>query len=98
MRCHNKLKQERRSWLHRRLAGQNVLSWRSFPAKSAAHAAERHPLARGGYHIYHDAFRDTGLSREEAIAETLDCYPEAGIDNIKAILSYRATHTYQAQL
>ena len=46
----------------------------------------------------YDAFRDTGLSREEAIAETLDCYPEAGIDNIKAILSYRATHTYQAQL
>ena len=46
----------------------------------------------------YDAFRDTGLSCEEATAGTLDCYPEAGIDNIKAILSYRATHTYQAQL
>ena len=45
----------------------------------------------------YDAFVDEGLSREEAIAETLDCYPEAGIDAIKAILNYRAAHQFQAQ-
>ena len=38
----------------------------------------------------YDAFRETGLSPDAAIAETLDCYPEAGIDNIRAILNYRA--------
>jgi uncharacterized protein (DUF433 family) len=45
----------------------------------------------------YDAFRDEGLSPEAAIAETLDCYPEAGLDAIKAILNYRATHQLQAQ-
>lgn len=38
----------------------------------------------------YDAFSDEGLSPDDAIAETLDCYPEAGLDTIKAILSYRA--------
>jgi uncharacterized protein (DUF433 family) len=38
----------------------------------------------------YDAFLDEGLSPDAAIAETLDCYPEAGIDAIKAILDYRA--------
>ena len=54
----------------------------------------------------YDAFRDEGLSPDAAIAETnvlstlapLDCYPEAGIDAIKAILHYRAEHQFQAQL
>jgi uncharacterized protein (DUF433 family) len=45
----------------------------------------------------YDAFRDEGLSAEAAIAETLDCYPEAGLDAIKAILDYRARHQFQAQ-
>ena len=45
----------------------------------------------------YDAFRDEGLSPDAAIAETLDCYPEAGIDAIKAILRYRAEHQLQAQ-
>jgi uncharacterized protein (DUF433 family) len=45
----------------------------------------------------YDAFRDEGLSQDEAIAETLDCYPEAGLDIIKAILSYGAEHRLQAQ-
>jgi uncharacterized protein (DUF433 family) len=45
----------------------------------------------------YDAFRDEGLSKEAAIAETLDCYPEAGIDAIKAIVDYRAKHQLQAQ-
>ena len=45
----------------------------------------------------YDAFRDEGLSPEAAIAETLDCYPEAGLDAIKAILDYRAEHEPQAQ-
>ena len=44
----------------------------------------------------YDAFRDEGLSPDLAIAETLDCYPEAGLDAIKAILDYRATRQYQA--
>jgi DNA uptake protein ComE-like DNA-binding protein len=32
-----------------------------------------------------------------AVAETLDCYPDAGLDKIKAILDYRAAHEFQAQ-
>jgi uncharacterized protein (DUF433 family) len=46
----------------------------------------------------YDAFREEGLSPDAAIAETLDCYPEAGLDTIKAILAYRAAHQLQAQL
>jgi uncharacterized protein (DUF433 family) len=45
----------------------------------------------------YDAFRERGLSPDAAIAETLDCYPEAGFENIKTILAYRAAHTYQAR-
>jgi len=45
----------------------------------------------------YDAFRDEGLSAEAAIAEILDCYPEVGIDAIKAILTYRVRHQFQAQ-
>ncbi len=45
----------------------------------------------------YDAFRDEGLSPDAAIAETLDCYPEAGIDAIKAILNYRTAHQFQAR-
>jgi uncharacterized protein (DUF433 family) len=45
----------------------------------------------------YDAFRREGLSPEEAVAETLDCYPEAGADAIRAVLHYRAGHRLQAQ-
>jgi uncharacterized protein (DUF433 family) len=45
----------------------------------------------------YDAFLDEGLSPEAAIAETLDCYPEVDLDAIKAILSYRDAHQFQAQ-
>jgi uncharacterized protein (DUF433 family) len=45
----------------------------------------------------YDAFLEEGLSPELAVAETLDCYPEAGIDRIRAILDYRAAHQLQAQ-
>ena len=45
----------------------------------------------------YDAFRNRGLSPDEAIAETLDCYPEAGADAIKTILRYRDQHQLQAQ-
>ncbi len=48
---------------------------------------------RGNY----DAFRDEGLSPDAAIAETLDCCPEAGLDAIRVILNYRAEHQFQAQ-
>ena len=45
----------------------------------------------------YDAFRDEGLSPDAALAETLDCYPEAGLDAIRSILDYRALHQLQAQ-
>lgn len=45
----------------------------------------------------YDAFRAEGLSPETAIEETHDCYPEAGIEAIKTLLDYRATHQFQAQ-
>jgi len=45
----------------------------------------------------YDAFRDEGLSPEAALAETLDCYPEAGREAIRAILQYRDEHQLQAQ-
>jgi hypothetical protein len=46
----------------------------------------------------YDAFRDEGLSPDAALAETLDCYPEAGLDEaIGVILNYRAEHQLQAQ-
>jgi uncharacterized protein (DUF433 family) len=38
----------------------------------------------------YDAFRQDGLATEAAIAETLDCYPEAGLERIRAILKYRS--------
>jgi len=44
-----------------------------------------------------DAFREEGLSPEAALAETLDCCPEAGTEAIKAILTYREAHQFQAQ-
>jgi uncharacterized protein (DUF433 family) len=46
----------------------------------------------------YDAFRDEGLSPDAAIAETQDCYPQVGLDVIKAILKYRDEHQLQAQL
>jgi uncharacterized protein (DUF433 family) len=45
----------------------------------------------------YDAFRDEGLSADAALAETLECYPEAGRDAIRAILDYRAAHQLQTQ-
>jgi hypothetical protein len=65
---------------------------------SAAHHCSKTPACRvdaitGNY----DAFRDEGLSPDVAIAETSDCYPEAGLEAIKAILNYRAAHQFQAQ-
>ena len=45
----------------------------------------------------YDAFRGEGLSSDDAIAETLDCYPEAGVDAIRAILRYRTEHQLQVQ-
>jgi uncharacterized protein (DUF433 family) len=45
----------------------------------------------------YDAVVERGLSSDAAIAETLDCYPEAGVQNIKTLLAYRAAHVYQAR-
>jgi uncharacterized protein (DUF433 family) len=44
----------------------------------------------------YDAFRAEGLSPDASIAETLDCYPETSVAEIKALLAYRATHQLQA--
>jgi uncharacterized protein (DUF433 family) len=46
----------------------------------------------------YDAFREEGLSPDASIAETLDCYPEADLDTIEAILAYRAAHQPQGRL
>ncbi len=45
----------------------------------------------------YDAFCDEGLTPDAALAETLDCYPEAGLDAIRTLLHYRASHQLQAQ-
>jgi len=45
----------------------------------------------------YDAFRNEGLSHDAAIAETLDCYPEVGLEAITTILDYRAAHQLQGQ-
>ena len=43
----------------------------------------------------YDAFLEEGLSAEQAEAETLDCYPEAGSDRIRSVLAYRAARLPQ---
>lgn len=40
----------------------------------------------------YDAFREEGFSPDEALAETLDCYPEAGLETIRAIVRYGDAH------
>ncbi len=45
----------------------------------------------------YDAFLDEGLAPDAALAETLDCYPEAGLESIRAILDYRDAHQLQAR-
>ena len=45
----------------------------------------------------YDAFRQEGLTPDDAIAETHDCYPEADIVAIKALLQYRTEHQPRAQ-
>jgi len=45
----------------------------------------------------YDAFRDEGLTPDAASAATLDCYPETGIETIRAIPTYHAAHRLQEQ-
>jgi uncharacterized protein (DUF433 family) len=45
----------------------------------------------------YDSFLDEGLTSEEAITETAACYPSAGIERIKAILTYRVARELQPQ-
>jgi uncharacterized protein (DUF433 family) len=45
----------------------------------------------------YDSFLDEGLSHDKAVAETAECYPEIGIDRIKAALAWRAAHDLQPQ-
>jgi uncharacterized protein (DUF433 family) len=45
-----------------------------------------------------DAFIEIdGMSLDQAIAATADCFPSAGIVQISALLSYRSTHDLQPQ-
>ena len=84
------LKEERRSWQQQLLTGPTVPWLKSSLAKvSSAPLLKNTRLPLDAITGNYDAFRDEGLSPDEAIAETLDCYPEAGLDAIKAILSYR---------
>ena len=45
----------------------------------------------------YDDFRADGLSPVAAIAETLDCDPEAGFETILALVAFRAAHQFQSQ-
>lgn len=45
----------------------------------------------------YEAFLDEGSTPDEAIAETLDCYPSAGAQRVRAILSYYYAHDAQLQ-
>jgi uncharacterized protein (DUF433 family) len=45
----------------------------------------------------YDAFLEGGSSPEEALFETLECYPEIGVERIKAVLAYRSAHERQLQ-
>jgi uncharacterized protein (DUF433 family) len=42
-----------------------------------------------------DAFLDEGLTESQALAETLECYPDAGIERIKSVLEYRAIQQHE---
>jgi len=45
----------------------------------------------------YEAFLEDGDSAEKAFAETLDCYPGAGEDRLRAILAYYESHQPQHQ-
>lgn len=45
----------------------------------------------------YEAFLAEGLSPDGALAETLDCFPGAGLDHIKGVLSYYYAHRHQLQ-
>ena len=45
----------------------------------------------------YEAFLEEGSSPEEAIAETLDCYPGAGEQRVRDILTYYYAHEAQLQ-
>jgi len=66
--------------------------------KSPGRGSGRHALASRAITGNYNAFLDEGLSPDQAVAETLDCYPGAGVDRIKAILHYRAIHEFSLSL
>jgi len=43
----------------------------------------------------YEAFLDDGSKPEEAIAQTLDCYPAAGAQRVRDILAYHYSHQTQ---
>jgi uncharacterized protein (DUF433 family) len=45
----------------------------------------------------YEAFLDEGSSPDEALAETLDCYPGAGERRLRDILAYDYSHETQIQ-
>jgi uncharacterized protein (DUF433 family) len=46
----------------------------------------------------YEAFLAEGSSPEQAIAETLDCYPAAGEQRVREVLAYHHAHQTQHQL
>lgn len=45
----------------------------------------------------YEAFLEDGDSAEKAFAETLECYPSAGEDRLRAVLAYYESHQPQPQ-
>ena len=45
----------------------------------------------------YDAFLDEGLTPEQALTQTHECYPETPIQLIQAVLRFRSAHELQPQ-
>jgi uncharacterized protein (DUF433 family) len=45
----------------------------------------------------YEAFLEQGMTPEEAIAETLDCYPAAGEKRLRDVLAFHEAHQHQLQ-
>ncbi len=45
----------------------------------------------------YEAFLDESGNPDEALAETLDCYPSAGVQRVRDVLAYYHAHDAQLQ-
>ena len=46
----------------------------------------------------YDSFLNEGMTPVEAVIETADCYPTAGVERIRQLLAYRDAHELAPQL